>query len=92
MLPSSSAITNIFLYAASFFCTSYSTPTSLNSQPKPIKNTVPPIVHKRAPVIYPYCQSPKKKIGIPIDNPNNIGINWIKSITDSINEVPRSSI
>ena len=36
-VPSSSAITNIFLYAASCFCKSYSTPTSLNMYPKTIK-------------------------------------------------------
>ena len=28
-----------------------------------------------APVINPYCQSPKKKIGIPTDKPNKIGTN-----------------
>jgi len=71
----SSAITSIFLYAASFACISYSTPTKRNIHPNPTKNTVPPIVQSNAPVINPYSQSPKKNIGIPIDNPNNIGIN-----------------
>ena len=90
--PSSSAITNIFLYAASCFWRSYSTPTSRNTQPSPIKNIVPPSVQTNAPVINPYCQSPKKKIGIPIDNPNSIGINCISIITASIRLVPSDSI
>ena len=75
IFPSSSAITSNFLYAASFFCKSYSTPTNLNIHPNAIKKMVPPKVHIKAPVIRPYCQSPKKNIGIPTDNPNNIGIN-----------------
>ena len=54
---------------------SYSTPTRRNIHPKPIRNTVPPNVQSNAQVINPYCQSPKKNIGIPIDNPNSIGIN-----------------
>ena len=31
-------------------------------------------------------------IGIPIDNPNKIGTNWIRTITDSIKLVPSPSI
>ena len=74
-LATPNAITSIFLYAASFACISYSIPTKRSIQPKPIKNAVPPTVQSNAPVISPYCQSPKKNIGIPNDNPNSIGIN-----------------
>ena len=78
--------------AASCFCKSYSIPTSLNIKPSTIKNTVPPIVQIKAPTINPYSHSPKKKIGIPILNPNNIGINCIKIIIDSIKLVPNPSM
>ena len=79
-------------YAASCFCKSYSTPTSLNINPRIIKNSVPPTDQIKAPVINPYSQSPKKKIGIPMLKPNKIGVNSTIINTEEIKLVPRLSM
>ena len=92
MLPSSSAITRIFLYAASFFCKSYSIPTSLKIQASRIIKNVPPTDHIKAPVTSPYCQSPNHRMGRPIDIVINIGKNSKSTKIASKKLVPKVSI